>query len=97
MRKFHRRKKRKTLRGLILLKAIFTAYRKTPETEEILKTLEKDEEKTDFRRIRCPLCRWRRLRRAGIFLRRLRNALEYVRNRRKMSVLQISMALDFVP
>jgi hypothetical protein len=58
MKKFHRRKKQKTLRNLILLKAIFTAYRKTPETEEILKTLEKDKEKTDFRRIRCPLCRW---------------------------------------
>ena len=35
------------------------AYRKTLETEEILKTLEKDEEKTDFHRIRCPLCQWK--------------------------------------
>ncbi len=34
------------------------AYRKTAETEEILKTLEKDMEKTDFERIRCPLCNW---------------------------------------
>ena len=35
------------------------AYRKTIKTEEILKTLEKDEEKTDFQRIRCPLCQWK--------------------------------------
>ena len=34
------------------------AYRKTAETEEILKTLVKNEEKTDFEKIRCPLCSW---------------------------------------
>jgi hypothetical protein len=34
------------------------AYRKTAETEEILKALEKNAEKPDFERIRCPLCHW---------------------------------------
>jgi len=34
------------------------AYRKTPETDEILKNLEKVEDTTDFNRIRCPLCKW---------------------------------------
>lgn len=35
------------------------AYRKTAETEEILKNIELDEEKADdFSRIRCPLCKW---------------------------------------
>jgi hypothetical protein len=34
------------------------AYKKTPETEEILKTLEKNAEETDFEKIRCPLCNW---------------------------------------
>jgi len=34
------------------------AYRKTEETEEILKTFEEDEAKDDFEGIRCPLCFW---------------------------------------
>jgi hypothetical protein len=34
------------------------AYKKTKETEEILKTLEKNAEKTDFEKIRCPHCNW---------------------------------------
>lgn len=34
------------------------AYRKTPETDEILKKLEKVEDATDFNRIKCPLCKW---------------------------------------
>ena len=35
------------------------AYKITPKVEEILKSLQKDEEETDFERIRCPLCNWR--------------------------------------
>lgn len=46
------------LRKLILLETIFRIYRKTPETDEILKTIERDSEKTDFEKIRCPLCNW---------------------------------------
>jgi ribosomal protein S27E len=34
------------------------AYKKTPESEEILKRLQEEEDKTDFERIRCPLCNW---------------------------------------
>ena len=34
------------------------AYKKTPETEEIIKKLQESEEETDFERIRCPLCKW---------------------------------------
>lgn len=34
------------------------AYKITPEFEEILKTLKKDEEETGFERIRCPHCNW---------------------------------------
>jgi hypothetical protein len=33
---------------MILLHAVFTAYRKTPEAEEILKNLEKDAKKKRF-------------------------------------------------
>jgi hypothetical protein len=33
------------------------AYKKTPEAEEILKTLQK-KANTDFEGIRCPLCNW---------------------------------------
>jgi hypothetical protein len=35
------------------------AYKKTPETEEILKKLQEKEDTSDFERIRCPLCDWR--------------------------------------
>ncbi len=42
----------------LILHSIFTAFQKTSRTEDILKTIEKDFEKTDFERIRCPLCRW---------------------------------------
>lgn len=43
---------------LFLLHTLFTAYRKTAETEEILKKLAEDDEKTDFQKIRCPICKW---------------------------------------
>lgn len=43
----------------LLIRSIFAAYVKTPEAEEIIRFLEKDEEKTDFHKIRCPLCEWR--------------------------------------
>jgi hypothetical protein len=35
------------------------AYKKTPEAEEKLKTLQKDEAEDDFERIRCPHCNWK--------------------------------------
>ncbi len=44
---------------IIFSKAIIAAYRKTEEFDKILKSLELEEEKTDFERIRCPLCDWR--------------------------------------
>lgn len=44
--------------GAALLRIIFTAYRKTAETEDLLTTVEIEEDETDFSRIRCPLCRW---------------------------------------
>ena len=34
------------------------AYQKSTKTEEILNQLEKDVEKIDFGKIRCPLCNW---------------------------------------
>ena len=43
---------------LLRRRIVFTAYRKTAETDEILKLIDKSEEKTDFARIRCPHCRW---------------------------------------
>jgi hypothetical protein len=38
--------------------AIFTAFRQTEKTEEILKSLENDENQAEEQRIRCPHCRW---------------------------------------
>jgi hypothetical protein len=43
---------------IIWRQAIFTAFRKTEKTEEILKLLETDENELKERRIRCPHCRW---------------------------------------
>jgi hypothetical protein len=58
-------KKKQVLRNVqkimqrVLYDVIFTAYRKTAETEEIIKKLAEDDEKTDFQKIRCPICKWR--------------------------------------
>ncbi|HQU82648.1 MAG TPA: hypothetical protein PKY59_05975 [Pyrinomonadaceae bacterium] len=38
--------------------SLFAAYVKTSEAEELLKSVEKEEEKDDFQKIRCPLCSW---------------------------------------
>lgn len=38
--------------------SIITAFQKTSQTEEILKTIESEKAKNDFSRIRCPLCKW---------------------------------------
>lgn len=46
------------LSKMMAFRRIFTAFRKTSETEEILKTVELEKDETDFSRIRCPLCRW---------------------------------------
>ncbi|MGI9054625.1 MAG: hypothetical protein ACR2F2_02350 [Pyrinomonadaceae bacterium] len=43
---------------LIFTYSIFSAFQKTSETEEILKTFNEEKDKTDFQRIRCPLCKW---------------------------------------
>lgn len=51
-------KKSVNLRKIILPYLIFNAFRKTDKTEEILKNFEIDSGKTDFEKIRCPLCRW---------------------------------------
>jgi hypothetical protein len=40
------------------LKIIFSAYRKTAETDDILKDHKPAEDKSKTRRIRCPLCEW---------------------------------------
>jgi hypothetical protein len=37
----------------------FAAYRKTAESEEKLKSLERIEAEDEFARIRCPWCEWR--------------------------------------
>ena len=50
--------KTKALLKLIFTYSIFSAFQKTAETEEILKTIEEEKEKNDYQRIRCPLCRW---------------------------------------
>ena len=48
----------KSLLKIILLRRLITAFKKTSQTEEILKTLLKEKDDTDFSRIRCPLCKW---------------------------------------
>lgn len=40
------------------LKTIFTAYRKTSETEEIFKQMISGENESTEKRIRCPHCSW---------------------------------------
>lgn len=52
-----RRADEKTKRAL-KLKMIFLAYRKTAETEAILKRLKAEDENAESARIRCPHCRW---------------------------------------
>ncbi len=45
---------------IIWLKVVFTAFRKTAETEEILKqVIEDDKIESEFSRIRCPHCNWK--------------------------------------
>ena len=48
----------KLLAKIIWRQAIFTAFRKTEKTEEILKSLVTDENQAKDRRIRCPHCQW---------------------------------------
>lgn len=49
----------KSFSNLLRAFSVFAAFRKTIETEEILKKMETEEETEDkYRRIRCPLCRW---------------------------------------
>ncbi|HEX8287550.1 MAG TPA: hypothetical protein VF556_06140 [Pyrinomonadaceae bacterium] len=50
--------KRNKLLRAFRLKMIFTAYRKTAETEEILKQIIAEEDKSEEKRIRCPHCKW---------------------------------------
>jgi hypothetical protein len=54
------RNAQKTKRFLKIINfcSAFTAFQKTSKTDEILKKLESETDETDFRRIRCPLCRW---------------------------------------
>jgi rubrerythrin len=54
---------RKTQRTKTFLKtrlafALFAAFKKTAEAEELIRRLEAEKEKTGRRRIRCPLCGW---------------------------------------
>lgn len=42
----------------VIFRLIITAFQKTSATGEILKAPERDEEKIDFQRIRCPHCKW---------------------------------------
>lgn len=51
--------KARSLKNSILLYAVFTAFKKTAESEEIIKKLREETDETDFQRIRCPHCKWR--------------------------------------
>ena len=48
----------KSLLKIIAFSRIITAFKKTSRSEEILKILESEKDKTDFSRIRCPICKW---------------------------------------
>lgn len=51
-------RKIRSLKNSIFLYAVFTAFKKTSETEEIIKSLSEEKDDTDFQRIRCPHCKW---------------------------------------
>jgi hypothetical protein len=48
----------KALLKLIFFYSNFSAFQKTSRSEEIIKEIESENEKNDFQKIRCPLCRW---------------------------------------
>lgn len=43
---------------IILARSVITAFQKTRETDEILRKIESEKDETNFRRIRCPKCKW---------------------------------------
>ena len=45
-------------RTIIFFGSVIKAFQKTSETDEILEKLADEADKTDFSRIRCPMCRW---------------------------------------
>ena len=53
-------KNRKTMFQTLYPQIFFLFFRKTPSTEKFLiEGRQKDSDKTDFGRIRCPICRWK--------------------------------------
>ena len=50
--------KSKLLLKLFFIGCVFTAFRKTAETDKFIESIEREKDKSDFQRIRCPLCKW---------------------------------------
>ena len=58
MKKIANPRRNNFLLTFVWLKAMFTAFRKTEKTRDILKTLDHDENESKIGRIRCPHCKW---------------------------------------